>query len=341
MRQAISRLRQRHTGKAATRCAVIGLSAALGVLLGTVRSVPAQPCPGDCNGNGEVTIDELITLVDLALGTSDASCPNGDGNGDETITINELLEAVNAALRGCGGVTPVPTATPTLVDGRTPTASATPPDGGTPSPTPPDGATATVTPTADGTVTATATGDPLATATATRTASATATETMADAPTATATATMADDAPTATATASSTVTSTPTQTAPVGPTAPPDATFNDPLEIPLDGNASVTDFVSYPDGDTEDRVRYDVLGLNQTPGLPGGRARLVIAVSCFGTGTNFLEIATGGQQFTCGQTVVDREVTADSRTGTVVITAVGGQGTYVQWVLTGTATRIE
>jgi hypothetical protein len=38
---------------------------------------------------------------------------------------------------------------------------------------------------------------------------------------------------------------------------------------------------------------------------------------------------------------VDREVTNDSRTGQVTITAVGGSGTYVQWVLTGTATRVN
>jgi len=48
-----------------------------------------------------------------------------------------------------------------------------------------------------------------------------------------------------------------------------------------------------------------------------------------------------GQTFSCGQTIVDREVTADSRTGQVTISAVGGENTYVQWVLTGTATRLE
>lgn len=48
-----------------------------------------------------------------------------------------------------------------------------------------------------------------------------------------------------------------------------------------------------------------------------------------------------GQTFSCGQTIVDREVTADSRTGQVTITGVGGENTYVQWVLTGTATRLE
>jgi len=66
---------------------------------------------------------------------------------------------------------------------------------------------------------------------------------------------------------------------------------------------------------------------------------LVIQATCFGTGTEHVTFFTGGQTYSCGQTLVDREVTYDSRTGQVTITATGGEGTYVQWVLTGTATR--
>jgi len=124
-------------------------------------------------------------------------------------------------------------------------------------------------------------------------------------------------------------------------TAPPDATFNNPLNIPLDNTVSVLDFVSFPDGDTEDRVRYDVTGMNPNPSLSGGRARLVISASCFGTNTDQIQFFTNSQTFSCGQTVVDREVTEASATGTITITAVGGVGTYVQWVLTGTATRVN
>lgn len=137
-----------------------------------------------------------------------------------------------------------------------------------------------------------------------------------------------------------TPTYTPT-TPPPPPTAPPDANFNSPLNIPLDSTASTTDFVSYPDGDTEDRVRWDITGMNPNVSLSGGRARLIIAVSCFGTGTQNIQFFTGGQAFSCGQTIVDSEVTYDSRTGQVTITAVAGANTYVQWVLTGTATRLN
>jgi uncharacterized protein YraI len=131
---------------------------------------------------------------------------------------------------------------------------------------------------------------------------------------------------------------TPT-TEPAAQVAPPDANFNNPLNIPLDNTASVLDFVSYPGGDTEDRVRWDITGMNPNVALSGGRARLVISASCFGTGTEHIQFFTGGQTYSCGQTIVDREVTYDSRTGQVTITAVGGSDTYVQWVLTGTATR--
>jgi hypothetical protein len=103
----------------------------------------------------------------------------------------------------------------------------------------------------------------------------------------------------------------------------------------------VLDFVSYPGGDNEDRVRWDISGMNPNSALSGGRARLVIAASCFGNGTQNVQFFTGGQTFSCGQTIVDREVTYNSRTGSVVITAVAGEGTYVQWVLTGTATRVN
>lgn len=170
-------------------------------------------------------------------------------------------------------------------------------------------------------------------ATATPTATNTPTSTPTHTPTNTPTST-----PTHTPTTALAPTFTPTVQNEV-PVAPEDARFNAPLNIPLDSTASVTDFVSYPGGDREDRVAWDITGMNPNPSLSGGQARLLISVSCFGTGTQNVQFFTGGQTYSCGQTIVDREVTADSRTGSVVITAVAGEGTYVQWVLTGTATR--
>jgi len=59
-------------------------------------------CPGDCDRSGGVTVDEILTLVSIALGTVDADeCLAGDIDGNGAITVDEILQAVNAALAGC------------------------------------------------------------------------------------------------------------------------------------------------------------------------------------------------------------------------------------------------
>jgi len=59
-------------------------------------------CSGDCNRDGQVTVNELLTLANIGLGTADlATCLAGDANHDGQITIDEILSAVNNALNGC------------------------------------------------------------------------------------------------------------------------------------------------------------------------------------------------------------------------------------------------
>jgi hypothetical protein len=147
-----------------------------------------------------------------------------------------------------------------------------------------------------------------------------------------------------TETPSNTTTETPSYTPttpPVAQEAPDDNDVTYDLDIPLDNTASRLDFVSYPGGDTEDRVAWDVLGMNSNPSFSGGRARLRISASCFGENIDEITFTTGGQTYMCGEEIVDKEITFGSKTGSVVIEATGGDGTYVQWVLTGTATRIN
>ena len=75
----------------------------------TATSTPAATptvtpiaCVGDCNHSREVTIEELITMVNIALGNSPVSaCLAGDASGDGEITVNEIIAAVNNALNGC------------------------------------------------------------------------------------------------------------------------------------------------------------------------------------------------------------------------------------------------
>jgi hypothetical protein len=60
-----------------------------------------------------VTIDEILRLVNIALGTASIdTCPAGDVDGNLEITIEEIIAAVNAALNGCPS--PPPTNTPTI-----------------------------------------------------------------------------------------------------------------------------------------------------------------------------------------------------------------------------------
>jgi hypothetical protein len=82
----------------------------LSVLLGTPPSRSDAACVGDCDGNGEVIVNELVIMVNIALGSASlSSCPAGDADGSGDITINELIVAVNNALDMC----PLPPATST------------------------------------------------------------------------------------------------------------------------------------------------------------------------------------------------------------------------------------
>ena len=59
-------------------------------------------CVGDCAIDGSVSVDEVITLVNIALGsTSIVECGSGDTNGNGEITIDEIIRAVNRVLEGC------------------------------------------------------------------------------------------------------------------------------------------------------------------------------------------------------------------------------------------------
>jgi hypothetical protein len=71
----------------------------------TVPPTPTpRPCDGDCNGDGTVTVDDILTMINIALGNARVDdCLAGDVNGDGMITVDEILAAVNNALNGCGG----------------------------------------------------------------------------------------------------------------------------------------------------------------------------------------------------------------------------------------------
>ncbi len=68
---------------------------------GSVQVV-ARRCPGDCDGDGSVSIDELVTGVGIALGDHSVGiCPAFDRNMNGLVTIDEIVAATRRALSGC------------------------------------------------------------------------------------------------------------------------------------------------------------------------------------------------------------------------------------------------
>ena len=62
----------------------------------------AELCVGDCNEDGQVTVDELVTGVNLALsGGSVRYCREIDSDGNGLVTVDELVQGVNFALGVC------------------------------------------------------------------------------------------------------------------------------------------------------------------------------------------------------------------------------------------------
>ena len=81
--------------RAAVIVAVAGVIALPERAAGTV-------CVGDCNRDAAVTVNELVTMVDIALETADPStCVAGDADGSGDVTVNEIVAGVNSALNGC------------------------------------------------------------------------------------------------------------------------------------------------------------------------------------------------------------------------------------------------
>ena len=92
--------------------------AAVLVLTGWVvlASTMAQACPGDCNGDGRVSVAELVVGVNQSLGLASVqTCDAFDLDADGVVTVAELIAAVAAAVDGCpAAATPTPTLTPSL-----------------------------------------------------------------------------------------------------------------------------------------------------------------------------------------------------------------------------------
>lgn len=68
----------------------------------TITPTPLADCAGDCDGSRVVTVAELISGVNIALGTLALDdCRNLDADAGQQVTVDELVRATRNALVGC------------------------------------------------------------------------------------------------------------------------------------------------------------------------------------------------------------------------------------------------
>lgn len=137
--------------------------------------------------------------------------------------------------------------------------------------------------------------------------------------------------PTATPTATSTATSTPTTAA---PTAPPDNNTHR-FNVNRNSGGTFSEFISYPDGDTTDRIEM-IVDLGQV----GGEATRTVTLSlnCNGSGTQFVRFtltSPNAQRFGCGQSITVR-YSAPFSTGYYYVFMEDGGPAYVNYTLVAT-----
>src|SRR5262249_44838332 len=91
-------------GSGGGRTILIDDGTEMAAFTGAIRvAAPTAICGGDCNGDGRVTIDELLAAVDIALGRSSIdACTAIDADHDQHASIAEIVRAVVAILDGCG-----------------------------------------------------------------------------------------------------------------------------------------------------------------------------------------------------------------------------------------------
>jgi hypothetical protein len=86
---------------------------------------PVAACVGDCDGEGSVSVDELVAGVSIALGMAPVSrCTSFDEDASGAVGVEELIAAIANALTGCSAT---PTSTPDEPVTPTPTAVNQPP----------------------------------------------------------------------------------------------------------------------------------------------------------------------------------------------------------------------
>ncbi len=65
--------------------------------------VQGAACLGDCDTDGLVTVDEILNLVNIALGSANVNSCRGYANVDDEVSIDQVVTAVNNTLSQCEG----------------------------------------------------------------------------------------------------------------------------------------------------------------------------------------------------------------------------------------------
>jgi hypothetical protein len=68
---------------------------------GGVFVVDEPLCLGDCDGDGSVSVRELVRAVDRGLARGGSDCPFSDREGDGSVDLSELLAAVSNSIERC------------------------------------------------------------------------------------------------------------------------------------------------------------------------------------------------------------------------------------------------
>jgi hypothetical protein len=76
-------------------------SMAIAVLFAVVPGASVATCVGDCDGNGHVEVNELVTGVRMALRGALDECLVFDVDGNRLVSVDELTRAVSDSLYGC------------------------------------------------------------------------------------------------------------------------------------------------------------------------------------------------------------------------------------------------
>ncbi len=82
-----------------TKVRAIIAASAFAAMMMTGSVAAAQQCAGNCNGDRQVTVDEVLSCVSIGLGGSATEeCPECDLDLNGQVTVDEIIRSVNAAL---------------------------------------------------------------------------------------------------------------------------------------------------------------------------------------------------------------------------------------------------